>query len=189
VHEHAAADLDGDRPPAQPAAVGAARPKRLAVLDAARRIGRHPGLLSAVVGGRRLVGPGAGAGFDQALVLAPAALAGFRGLAVGEGGADLGRGVAQVAEQVHHLVIAEHLLDAPFRLRGVALEGHHHVQHAAHLGAAIGEVPGLDEGGGATGPALAVVAEAGRLQDRGQAGQAAMDVADGDDPRRSVAVA
>ena len=59
------------------------------------------------VGGRRLLRTGAGPRGHQLLVLIPGPVAGRDRVVVGEGRADLRRGVAQVAQQVHHLVVAD----------------------------------------------------------------------------------
>ena len=105
------------------------------------------------------------------------------GIGIGERREDLARRVARLADQVHHLVIAEQREGAAAGVLGLVLERHQQVEHRARAFAAIHVVAGLNQLRAAAGPLAAAVVEAGDLQDRLEAVDAAVDVADGDDAR------
>ena len=74
--------------------------------------------------------------------------------------------VPVITEDVHPFVIAEQHVDPPARAPRLALEAHQQIDRLANLVAAIQDVAGLDQPGGAAAPFLLGVDQAGRLEDR-----------------------
>ncbi len=142
------------------------------VLDEARRVRLHPGLL-----GRRLL-PVALRGRDLVVERLPAAL--LR-LVVGEGGPEGGRHVAELVQDVHRLVIAEERFHAPAGGACFRLEPHHQVHGVAHAGAPVHDVARLHEHRASAGPAPSLVDQPGRRENRGELLHGAVHVGYRDD--------
>ena len=184
VQEDRIVDHGGDGLVPQPSAVASVGLHRLPVLDETRRVRTHPR-----VAGHRLRVSGA------VPVPPPPGRVG-RVLPVGvfapplrvvrrEGGEDRRRDVPDVGHQVHRFVIAEQHPDLAAVLPGAVLEPHQEVHDRAHLGTPVGEVAGLNQGGGPAGPVAFGVDQAGPLQDLVQLVAGAVDVADRDHPAGS----
>ena len=95
-----------------------------------------------------------------------ALLAQLRGL-VGRVGGVLGRhDVAQVAEQVHRFVIAEHDVQLAARRACLALQAHQQVHDLARIAAAIEQIAEAHDVRGAGGPVVGSVDHAGLAQQR-----------------------
>ena len=102
----------------------------------------------------------------------------------GEGG-ELGHGdVAQVAGDVHRLVVAEDGDDLAPGGRGLALELLEVADDPQRLGPAVGDVAELDEGRLAARPAVGGVDQPGVAGDGEPGGIIAVEVADRDDALR-----
>ncbi len=91
--------------------------------------------------------------------------------------------VGVVPHQVEQLVVAQKDGDPSARGARLALEVDEQVHHRAHVVAAISEVPGLDEMRATAAPTAAGVHQPGLAQDRGEAVERAVDVADSEQPR------
>ena len=85
-------------------------------------------------------------------------------------------------------MIAEQCEDASARVLRLPLERHQQVEHRSRARAAVHVVTGLQQDGLAAGPSAAVVGEPGGLQDALEFGDGAVNVADGDDARRTLAI-
>jgi hypothetical protein len=111
----------------------------------------------------------------------------FRVLVVGgfaerfgfRGGENLGRDIAQIAHDVHDFVIAEHDDDLPAGFRSFGLEEHHQVQNVAFLGAAVDEIPRLNQDGLASGPVTGVVDQSDALENVADTIEVSENIADG----------
>ena len=91
--------------------------------------------------------------------------------------------VAQVAEKVHRLVVAEHDVQRAAGRLGLALQPHQQVQHLARVGAAVEQVAGADDVRSATGPTHLRVDQVYGLQKAGEFVVSAMHVGKRDDAR------
>ena len=164
-----------------------ARADRLAVFDVTRRVDRKPRVTSLLIhrrdrfAFRRLRG-------CKLRVLLPRCLASRFRLRIREGGEDLRRDVSRLADEVHRLVIAEHRDDASAGVLRLPLERHQQVEHGSRARAAVHVVAGLHQDGFAAGPAAAVIGEPGGLQDALEFGDGAVNVADRDEARRTLAM-
>ena len=177
VHEDGAADRRQDLLRSQPAAVGAARSERLDVLDVSRRMRRHP-LVAALDCLATLALPR-----RNARVVGVGALASILRALVGERRVGLGRDVAELGQQVHHLVVAEQRLDPAAGAPGFVLEAHQEIERRPDARAAVEDVAGLHQDGVAAAPAPRAVDQPRRLKDADELVEGAVDVTDGDDPR------
>ena len=92
--------------------------------------------------------------------------------------------VAEVAHEVHHLVVAEQLVHAPPRGRRFVGEPPQEIERLAVGRAAVHDVAHDHEVGVAAGPAQRLVHETGAAQQEHERVVRAVDVANGDDPRR-----
>src|SRR5260370_17140367 len=89
--------------------------------------------------------------------------------------------VTQVAHDIHHFVVTEQAYDPATCLHRFFLECHHQVHDLARLGAAIQEVPGLDESSFAAGPMVLLVCKTGALENGDEVIKVVMDIGDGAD--------
>ncbi len=177
VEKERAIDHHRHREVTQPLAVDAVGFQRLRVFDPAEGVFDHPGLHGGVIGGF----PGE---TPVALDRRPELLALLLGFAVDKGRVDLGVGVAVEPGEIHGLVVAEDALHPTARGLGLGLEADEEIEGLTDMEPAIEEIAELDIGRVATGPLQVLVDDPGFLQDRGQAFEVAVDIADCDDSTR-----
>ncbi len=182
MDEDRVADLDHRRVGRRPAAELAGRAPRDAVLDPAERGDAEPGLADRGIGELRVLR--AVRGFDRRPVGLVDAVAAPGGATVGERGELLRRGVAEVAEEVHRLVVAEHHHHPAARARRLLLQLLQAADDLERIRPPVGDVAELDKRAAPAGPAAARVGEAGGAGDRGPGRIIAVEVADRDDARR-----
>ena len=166
MHEQRVVDDDRDRQRQQPLAVLA--------------LGRESGAVPEIPGRKLLVEGRAG---SCALRRLPR-LAQFRALGrrlqVRIRGVLAGLDVAQVAEQVHRLVVAEHDVQLPARRLRLALQPHQQVHDLARIGAAVEQVAEAHEMRVPGRPVVLRVDDAGLVQQREQFRVGAVHVGESD---------
>ena len=96
--------------------------------------------------------------------------------------------VAQVTQQIHHLMIAEHDRHAPGGSRCAALEIHQEIHHGSYARSAVRKVADLNDRRVLRDPAAAGVDDPGMLENTAYCVEIAMDVADDDNPRRILSL-
>ena len=152
VQEQHVVDHGEGRQAAQPLAVAAVGQQRAQVAERPRRVRALPRFVRGVVEDRTR---GAGearaqpAGLDHLAVLRLLLLGLRRGDELEQRGA---AHVAQLADQIERLVVAEQDDHASAGARRLLLQPHQEVHHRAHLGPAVGEVAELDQRGVAARP-------------------------------------
>ncbi len=184
VQEQRVVDPDHRVVVGDPVAVRPAGLPGEAVLDVAQRELLLPLRAEGVVeGGQALLGRIGAQVVERLLVvlLAPAPRA-----AVDEGGVLAGMHVAQVALDVHRLVVADERMHAPARASRLALEPHEVVHDRAAVRPAIGHVAELDEVGRPADPVAVGVDQIGLAQHVEIFVVVAFEVADGDHARDPV---
>src|SRR6266850_436889 len=102
------------------------------------------------------------------------------GFAVGKTCIVLGSDVAQVAHDIHYFVVTEQAHDPAACLYRFLLERHHQVHDLARLGAAIQEVPDLDERCLTACPMVLLVGKTGTPENAHEVVKVIVDIGDGD---------
>ena len=92
-----------------------------------------------------------------------------------------GRDIAQIAVDVHRLMVADERVDGAAGSRGLLFEFHQQVHHGARVGTTIDDVAGLDEVRLAARPIAVSVDQARGGEHARELLVIAVDVTDGDD--------
>lgn len=122
---------------------------------------------------------GAGIGAMPLQPVRTARLAQAGRLVLGVGRELAGQHIAQVAEQVHRLVIAEREVQSALRRRRLLLQPHQQVEYRPGVGAAVEQVAGHHEVGCTGRPAKLRVDDANRLEQSRQLRMGAVHVGHG----------
>ncbi len=94
--------------------------------------------------------------------------------------------ITQIANHVHHFVVAEHEVHGTARGGGFAFEPHHEVEHLARIRPAVEEIPEAHEMSIATPPMQRIVDDSGFVQDRDEFVIAAVYIRNGHDPAHAL---